>query len=136
MELNIISMAWDISNFLKNAKNTLSTWGGYLFMLFGVVLIIVGIFQIVKKFVAPNSAPGGWAMPIVMLIIGGALAVGGWSFVFNIAQGGKQTIEDLGAGKQDTGATGATVKTIVNMLPYYKDCLTNIGVLDFIKTMF
>ena len=63
----------------------------------GVFMIIVAIFQIAKKFISPQSAPGGWAGPIVCLIVGGALLAGGWTFVSNIAQGGKKTIEDLGS---------------------------------------
>jgi uncharacterized membrane protein len=65
-------------------------------MLVGVVMIIVAIVKIAQKFISPQSAPGGWVGPIVMLIVGGALLAGGWTFVSNIAQGGKKTIEDLG----------------------------------------
>lgn len=94
-----ILLDWDIGSFLQNAKDRLVEWGGYLIALIGVVLIIVAIYQIAKKFIAPNSAPGGWAAPIIMLLIGGALFAGGWTLVSNIAKGGKKTIEDLGQKK-------------------------------------
>lgn len=93
---NLLSMAWDLTSFLNNSKTQLITWGGALIMIVGVVMIIVAIVQIAKKFVSPQSAPGGWAMPIVCLIVGGALLAGGWNFVSNIAKGGQKTIEDLG----------------------------------------
>ena len=92
-----LSMDWDLTSFLDNSKEQLQTWGGALIMIIGVVMIIVAIFQIAKKFISPQSAPGGWAGPIVCLIVGGALLAGGWTFVSNIAQGGKKTIEDLGS---------------------------------------
>lgn len=91
-----VMLSWDIGNFLQNSKSTLITWGDYLMMLIGVILVIVAVYQLAKKFIAPQSAPGGWVMPIVMLIIGGALLVGGWALISDISSGGEQTIRDLG----------------------------------------
>lgn len=90
------AMAWDLTSFLTNSKTQLITWGGAIIMLVGVVMIIVAVVNIARKFISPQSAPGGWAGPIICLLIGGALLAGGWSFVATIAEGGKKTIEDLG----------------------------------------
>lgn len=87
---------WDVGSFLTNSKEQLKTWGGLVISLLGVILIIVGVFQLVKKFIAPQSAQGGWVMPIIMVIVGGALLTGGWSLLAKIAGGGQKTIEDLG----------------------------------------
>ncbi len=92
---------WDIGTLLNNVKTTLQTWGGGLFGVLGVVLIIWAVVILVKNFISKNQQPE-WFKPIIMLIIGGALAIGGWSFVFNIAQGGKKTIDDLGSGATPT----------------------------------
>lgn len=50
---------------------------------------------------------------ILIVIISLMLLIVGEKKHASVASGGHQTIEDLGAGKTDTGATGATVKTIV-----------------------
>lgn len=122
--MNLVQLGWDIGTFLQKAKEAMIKWGGYLIMLIGVILIIVAVYQLAKKFIAPQSAgPGGWATPIMMLIIGGALAVGGWQFIYNIAQGGKKTIEDLG--------TGGTY-----IVPFVKNSVSNLGVGGFIKSLF
>lgn len=93
---------WDVGSFLINSKEQLKQWGGLVISLLGVILIIVGVFQLVKKFISPQSAQGGWVMPIIMVIVGGALLTGGWSLLAKIAGGGQKTIEDLGT--SDAGA--------------------------------
>lgn len=88
---------WDVGSFLTNSTDQLKTWGGLVISLLGVILIIVGVFQLVKKFISPQQGGGGWAMPIVMIIVGGALLTGGWALLAKIAGGGQKTIEDLGS---------------------------------------
>jgi len=101
----LVSMAgtgqsnWDLSSFLENSKSQLVLWGGAIVSLLGVVLIIVGVFHLVKKFISPQQGGGGWAMPIIMVIVGGALLTGGWGLIATISGGGQKTIEDLGADK-------------------------------------
>ncbi len=94
--LMTIFMDWDLTTFLKNSTVQLKKWGAALIAIIGVVLIIVAIVQIAKKFISPQGAPGGWAMPIVCFIVGGAFLIGGWNLVASIARGGQKTIEDLG----------------------------------------
>lgn len=114
---NLPTLAWDLGTFLQNAANTLKQWGGYLIVLIGVVMIIVGIYQIAKGFISHGKTQTNWFVAIALLILGGALMVGGWSWVAGIASGGKQTIDDLGNG--GTGGAGGAGGTIIPMLLSY-----------------
>ncbi|WP_051215594.1 hypothetical protein [Granulicoccus phenolivorans] len=93
--------AWDVSSFLGNAKTQIQVWGGLLLMLVGAVLLIWGGVQTGKKLLADQQSAGqqkGWGVIALMILIGGALATGGWQLVWTIGSGGQQTIEDLGGG--------------------------------------
>lgn len=109
--LMTIFMDWDLTTFLNNATAQLKTWGGALICLVGIVMIIVAVVQIARKFIAPQGAPGGWAMPIVCFIIGGALLAGGWSMVASMAKGGQKTLEDLGGKTTEDTGTKTNTKT-------------------------
>ena len=100
--------AWDLGTFLQNAKSTIETWGGYLIMLIGVVMVIVAVYQGAKGLISPQKSQTNWGMVAALLIVGGAFSIGGYSWVSNIAEGGKKTIDDLGGG------------TIVPMLQNFK----------------
>lgn len=91
-----IPMAWDLGSFLEKSKSTLQIWGGSLIMLIGVVMVIASVYQIAKGLISGGKGQVNWAIAIILLIVGGAFMVGGFSFVSNIAAGGQKTIEDLG----------------------------------------
>ena len=91
--------AWDIVSFLTNSMSYIKIAGGGLLMLMGVVsLIWGGVILLIKLFGSGQGATGqtSWMKIIMMIVIGGAIAVGGFSLVFTIGSGGKKTIEDLG----------------------------------------
>lgn len=100
MMMNLLSMpmAWDLGSFLQNATSTLKTWGGYLIILIGVVMVVWSVVMIARGLISHGKTQTSWPVAIILLILGGAFMVGGFSFVSNIAAGGKQTIEDLGNG--------------------------------------
>lgn len=101
---NVMALAWDLGTFLQNATSTLKTWGNYLIILIGVVMIIVAVYQIAKGLISHGRGqPTNWFVAILLLIIGGALMVGGFTWVSGIAEGGKQTIDDLGNGSGSGG---------------------------------
>lgn len=88
---------WSLNNFFANAKSTLYTLGGAFLMVLGVIMIIVAGVKIGKGLMGgQNSQPPNWVMTIVLLIVGGAFAVGGIGLISDIASGGQQTIKDLG----------------------------------------
>lgn len=93
-----VSAAWDLGTFLQNAKKAIETWGGYFLMLLGVVAVIYSVYQAVKGLMNPQRAQTNWLQVAAAFILGGALTIGGYKWVGDIAQGGKKTIDDLGGG--------------------------------------
>lgn len=90
---------WDLLSALTNAEKYGRLLGGAVITLVGLILVIVAIVFLAKKFLAgQQSQSAGWGKIIVMGIIGGALMAGGIVWVIDIAQGGKATIDDLGGG--------------------------------------
>lgn len=100
MMMNLLSMpmAWDLGSFLQNATSTLKTWGGYLIVLIGVVMVVWSVVMIARGLISHGKTQVSWPVAIILLILGGAFMVGGFSFVADIASGGKQTIDELGNG--------------------------------------
>lgn len=103
MAVNFIPATFDISTFLTNATSQLKEWGGALMILIGVVMMVVAIWQIAKGLIQHGKAQVNWAIAIILLILGGALASFGagadaFSWLADMAEGGKTTIEELGGG--------------------------------------
>lgn len=94
----IVNAAWDLGTFLQNAKKTIETWGGYFIMLLGVIMVIVAVYQTAKGLISPQKAQTNWLIVAALLILGGALTAGGYTWISGIASGGKKTIDDLGGG--------------------------------------
>lgn len=99
---------FNISKFFANVageSGILRQWGGYIIILLGVVMMIVGIWQICKGLIQHGKAQTNWAVAILLLLIGGALAgfggqnMGAWGWLQNISSSGRYTVEELG---QDT----------------------------------
>ncbi|MFJ5740102.1 hypothetical protein [Streptomyces microflavus] len=100
-QASLPSAAWDMTSFLQNAKFQAQIWGGLLLMLLGVVGLIWGGVLLIRKLMAnPQSANQlpGWGTIALLILVGGALATGGWSLISMIGSGGQQTITDLGGG--------------------------------------
>lgn len=112
---------FDVEQFLINSAAKLKTWGGLLLILIGVVMMICAIWKIASGLISHGKKQVSWAVCIIMLILGGALcsfALGdeAWAWVQGIAQGGKDTIDDLGGtGTGGAGGGGGTT-TIIHWL--------------------
>ena len=88
---------WSIDSFLQNLSETLKLWGGYLFVVIGVVLVIVAIWKTATGLMSHGQKQVSWGMVFIMFVLGGALiAANGFDWVENIAIGGKDTIDALG----------------------------------------
>ena len=92
--------AWDLNGFLKNAASYVKVAGGALLILMGVAGVVWGGVLLVKKLMMGQQGGQGtgWGQIIGLILIGGALAVGGWNFMSTISGGGQQTILDMGKG--------------------------------------
>lgn len=95
--LNLLThpMAWDLSTFLQNVKTQFQTWGGYFLAVLGILMIIVGLYQLGSGLMSDRKQVE-WVKVIALLLIGGVLAVSGVNVITNIADGGSATIKDLG----------------------------------------
>lgn len=93
------SAQWDLVSFFNNARDYAGYAGGGLIALLGTIMVIWGVVQLARKLLGGQNAQQiGWFSVIMLLLIGGALTVGGFVWVFSIAEGGKTTIDDLGGG--------------------------------------
>lgn len=111
--------AWDLGSFLENGKSALETWGGLALMALGTAGLIVGAFFGVKKLMANQQSQGqqkGWGTIGGLIIVGGALATGGFQLVSTVGSGGQQTIEDLGGGAILLGLDQVT--SLLSILPF------------------
>lgn len=88
--------AWDVVSFLTNAASYVKTGGGALLILMGIAALVWGGVLLLKKLMGGQQNQDSWVKIILMIIIGGAIAVGGFALVFTIGSGGKKTIDDLG----------------------------------------
>lgn len=90
--------AWELGEALENAKEYAEVIGGAFLALLGVVAIIYGGYLLVKKLMAGQQNQDSWVKIVILIIVGGALSVTGFGLISTIAEGGKDTIEELGGG--------------------------------------
>ncbi len=102
MDINTLALGaaqWDIKSFFDNAATYVKGAGGSLLILMGVVAIVWGGVKLVKKLMGgQNAQQESWFMIAALIIVGGALATGGWTLMSTIASGGQTTITQLGGG--------------------------------------
>ncbi len=91
--------SWSITGFLTNLNSSLFKWGQILVVIIGIVMVIVGVFNIAKGLMSGGRAQTNWVINLLLFFLGGALAfTGGWSLVQDIAHGGYSTLQELGDG--------------------------------------
>ena len=96
MKRSIVA-AWDLKSFLENAAQYAKDAGGALLILMGVVGVVWGGVKLVRKLMGGQQAQQeSWLMIGALIVVGGALATGGWTLMENVSSGGQTTIEDLG----------------------------------------
>jgi drug/metabolite transporter (DMT)-like permease len=88
--------AWDLEQFFKNGQNIGKAIGGAFLGLIGVIAVIAGgTYLGVVAF--KKQQRGTYVVhAVIALIIGGALAFGGYSLFDSMAQGGYDKTEELG----------------------------------------
>lgn len=88
---------FSIDKLIENTIGKLSYWGSGLVIIFGLIMVIVGIYQLFKGLSSGGKSQVNWVVVVLLILIGGALAfTGGWSLVQKVAGGGAKTIEGLG----------------------------------------
>lgn len=75
MNAQLLFGAVGFSQVLKNIAKTVTTWGNYIFLLVGIVLIVYGGFALFKAIKSLGSQQGGgggmeWVKAILAIIFG------------------------------------------------------------------
>ena len=84
-----------VDTIVKNAKNQVTTVGGSILMLLGAVAVIVAGYKIVTGLMSHGKKETNWFVIIILIIVGGALLVGGFTVMEGISSFGKDAIEEL-----------------------------------------
>ena len=92
------SSSWSIGNLLDSVQSLIPDWGGTVLMIAGMILMVWMGVLLVMKFLKKGQDQTSWGLIIAGLIVGGALAFGGWELISDIGEGGRQTIDELGRG--------------------------------------
>ncbi|WP_257478312.1 hypothetical protein [Acidipropionibacterium jensenii] len=102
--------AWDLLSMLKNSKNYTVTAGGLFLVLLGTVAFITGgVFLLLKFMGGPQQQQKhGWGTVIALLLLGGAVATGGYQLMKTVTSGAQATVTKLG---------GGDIVTQLSMLP-------------------
>ena len=92
--------AWDLVSFFTNAKSYVTVLGGGFITLVGLIVLIVAVVFVAKKFLSGQQAGPGesWVKIVIMILVGGALMTGGIVLLTTLASGGQKTVTDLGGG--------------------------------------
>ena len=95
-----------LSTFIEALFQQLGIWGSWIVGVIGVVMIIVGIYQIAKGIMSGGKGQTNWVMAILCLLLGGALAAGGgWALLGTFTDSSNTTIDKLAGGSTDGGST-------------------------------
>lgn len=97
MKLTMVKASFDLGTFFQNLTTLGKVWGGYFVMFLGVVLCLVGVYQIVRGFIQHGRGQTNWLMVFVMILVGGFFFNSGadMSGVFWFADAGTSTLEQL-----------------------------------------
>ena len=103
MAAPVLASSWRISSFLKASQETLAYYGSIITSVVGVVMVIVGIYQIAKNLISHGKGQTNWVVTFALILVGGALAiVGGWKMIGDFAKGSKNTLKDMAQGSAET----------------------------------
>ncbi len=91
-----IMAANGIEGFFRNAKTTIERWGGAALMFIGVVMMIWAAVKTAKGLMGNSQRQQtSWGQIAVLFILGGALAVGGYTLLSQFSQMANQSINEL-----------------------------------------
>lgn len=91
--------SFSVGNFLNGLNNSLFNWGKVIVVIIGVVMVIVGVFNIAKGLMSGGRAQTNWVLNLVLFFVGGAIAFGGgWGLVQDVSAGGSDTIYEMANG--------------------------------------
>ena len=91
------STKWTLEGFLSNFIESARTWACGFVMLFGIFLIVVSVYQLVKAITGGGKGqPANWAFIIAGFAVGGICLSGGWNLITGVSKGVGTSIENMG----------------------------------------
>ena len=102
MLMSGIYMTGSIQGFLSGLFGSVANWGSWIVGIIGGVMVIVGIYQIAKGLMSGGKGQTNWAMAILCLLLGGALAASGaWGMLKNFTGAASATADSIAQGNAD-----------------------------------
>ena len=97
-----LTQSASIGTFLSSFQETLARYGSIAVSIIGVAMVVVAIYQIAKGLMSGGKGQTNWVMTILLLLIGGALALtSGWGVVGKLVKTGNVTLTDMAQGTAD-----------------------------------
>lgn len=87
---------FSIDGVLSKLKTNLVNWGGAIIVIAGIIMIIVGVVQLARGLMSKGRSQTNWLMVALLIIVGAALAAGGFAWIANIGKGLSGDIDALG----------------------------------------
>ncbi len=101
---------WSLGGLIGAIQSTILNYGKIIIMIVGLVMLIVGIYQVGKNLITHGKGQTNWIVTGALIVIGGALMLTtSWDMVLNVAKGGNTTIGNLGQGNADTVKGNTTI---------------------------
>ena len=88
---------WDLIKLFENMTEYGQVAGGAFLSFMGLLGVIWGGTLLIKKLMSEQSRES-WVKIVALLLLGGALLFSGIGLILKFAEGGKDTIEEFGAG--------------------------------------
>ena len=99
MEMTVVlASSINLGTFFDNSKNAIKSWGGSFIGVIGAFMLVAAAVLICKAFIQHGKGQTNWLMLLGMIIVGGCFFVGGFDIMDNLANVGKQTLNDLATG--------------------------------------
>ncbi|ADK68926.2 MULTISPECIES: hypothetical protein [Gordonia] len=93
---------WDLVEFFTNGQDYAEKAGGAFLGVVGVVCLLFAAWKIFQKLTNEQSRES-WGKVAGLVLLGGVLLFGGYSMISDLAEGGKDTVDNFG----DTGGSNA-----------------------------
>lgn len=86
---------WDLVEFFTNGQNYAEKAGGAFLGLVGVFCLLFAAWKIFQKLTNEQSRES-WGKIAGLVLLGGVLLFGGYSMLSDLAEGGKDTVDNFG----------------------------------------
>ena len=82
----------DFNTFLDNAGGDITRWAGVIVGILGIIALLAGVYFLVTGLISQGKKHVSWVVVVLLFVVGGMMAVGGWSTVASIGAGLNETV--------------------------------------------